>query len=193
MAFDAFGTKYRLWQLFLAWGLPFGFLIYAYVSRTSEIKEWVYFANMGLLTGYFLLTVLRNYWKKLKYPVYAALISIILIGELAGNCTLGVKSNSGDTRKRHIKDQTSYQKLVTDDGSFYRSEIDRQWMRNVTMYSGGNGLVMFNSTMYSTVVSFGGTSIIIIVGVMLETLELIEAHMQVRKHQGFLTKDRREF
>lgn len=154
MAFDAFGTKYRLWQLFLAWGLPFGFLIYAYVSRTSEIKEWVYFANMGLLTGYFLLTVLRNYWKKLKYPVYAALISIILIGELAGNCTLGVKSNSGDTRKRHIKDQTSYQKLVTDDGSFYRSEIDRQWMRNVTMYSGGNGLVMFNSTMYSTVVDF---------------------------------------
>lgn len=154
MAFDAFGTKYRIWQLFLAWGLPFGFLIYAYVTRTSEIKEWVYFANMGLLTGYFFLTVLRNYWKKLKYPVYAALISIILIGELAGNCTLGVKSNSGDTRERHIKDQTSYQNLVTDDGSFYRSEIDRQWMRNVTMYSGGNGLVMFNSTMYSTVVDF---------------------------------------
>lgn len=154
MAFDAFGTKYRLWQLFLAWGLPFGFLIYTYVTRTAEIKEWVYFANMGLLTGYFLLTVLRNYWKKLKYPVYAALISIIIIGELAGNCTLGVKSNSGDTRERHIKDQTSYQNLVTDDSSFYRSEIDRQWMRNVTMYSGGNGLVMFNSTMYSTVVDF---------------------------------------
>ena len=51
----------------------------------------------------------------------------------------------------------------------------------------------FFNGMFHASVSFGGTSIIIIVGVMLETLELIEAHMQVRKHQGFLTKDRREF
>lgn len=51
----------------------------------------------------------------------------------------------------------------------------------------------FFNGMFHASVSFGGTSIIIIVGVMLETLEQIEAHMQVRKHEGFLTKDRRGF
>lgn len=51
----------------------------------------------------------------------------------------------------------------------------------------------FFNGMFHASVSFGGTSIIIIVGVILETLEQIEAHMQVRKHEGFLTKDRRGF
>lgn len=52
---------------------------------------------------------------------------------------------------------------------------------------------LFNG-LFSAKVSFGGTSIIIIiiVGVTLETLEQIESHMQVRKHEGFLTKSKRE-
>lgn len=53
---------------------------------------------------------------------------------------------------------------------------------------------LFNG-LFSANVSFGGTSIIIIiiiiVGVTLETLEQIESHMQVRKHEGFLTGNRR--
>ena len=49
---------------------------------------------------------------------------------------------------------------------------------------------LFNG-LFSAKVSFGGTSIIIIVGVTLETLEQIESHMQVRKHEGFLTGNRR--
>ena len=45
---------------------------------------------------------------------------------------------------------------------------------------------IFNG-LFGANVSFGGTSIIIIVGVALETLEQIESQMQVRKHEGFLT------
>lgn len=155
MAYDAFGTKYRLWQLIIAWLLPLGFLIYSYMNK-SDIKNWIYYANIGILTIYFLLTILRRYWGKMRYPAYALLVSMLLIGEITGNCVIGVKANSGDTRERHIKDQESYQKLMSDkkDEGFFRSEVDRQWMRNVTMYSGGKGLVMFNSTMYSTVVDF---------------------------------------
>lgn len=51
---------------------------------------------------------------------------------------------------------------------------------------------LFNGLFHANV-SFGGTSIIIIVGVVLETLEQIEAAMQVRKHEGFLTGNRRRF
>ncbi|MCD7841014.1 MAG: YfhO family protein, partial [Lachnospiraceae bacterium] len=57
-----------------------------------------------------------------------------------------------------LADQTSYQALIAeldeDEDSFYRSEVDRQRMRNVTMYVGGNALVMFNSTMQSSVIDF---------------------------------------
>ena len=49
---------------------------------------------------------------------------------------------------------------------------------------------LFNG-LFSANVSFGGTSVIIIVGVTLETLEQIESYMQVRKHEGFLTGNRR--
>lgn len=45
---------------------------------------------------------------------------------------------------------------------------------------------IFNG-LFGANVSFGGTSIIIIVGVALETLEKIESQMQVRKCEGFLT------
>ena len=48
---------------------------------------------------------------------------------------------------------------------------------------------IFNG-LFGANVSFGGTSIIIIVGVALETLEQIESQMQVRKHEGFLTERR---
>lgn len=49
--------------------------------------------------------------------------------------------------------------------------------------------VIFNG-LFGASVSFGGTSIIIIVGVTLETLQQIEAQMQGRKHEGFLLGDK---
>lgn len=48
---------------------------------------------------------------------------------------------------------------------------------------------LFNG-LFSANVSFGGTSVIIIVGVTLETLEQIESYMQVRKHEGFPTTEK---
>ncbi len=47
--------------------------------------------------------------------------------------------------------------------------------------------VFFNGV-FGASVSFGGTSIIIIVGVILETLKAIESQMLVRNYKGFLTK-----
>ena len=46
--------------------------------------------------------------------------------------------------------------------------------------------IMFNG-LFNADVSFGGTSLIIIVGVIVETLKQIESQMMVRNYKGFLT------
>lgn len=62
------------------------------------------------------------------------------------------------------------------------------------IFIGAVGLIIvvlipiFFSGMFGANVSFGGTSIIIIVGVILETLEQIEAAMQVHNYKGFIAQ-----
>ena len=46
--------------------------------------------------------------------------------------------------------------------------------------------IIFIGAIGLTIVSFGGTSIIIIVGVVIETLKQIESQMRVRNYKGFL-------
>jgi preprotein translocase subunit SecY len=45
---------------------------------------------------------------------------------------------------------------------------------------------MFFNGFFSTSLSFGGTSIIIVVGVVIETIKSLESQMLVRHYQGFL-------
>jgi preprotein translocase subunit SecY len=42
--------------------------------------------------------------------------------------------------------------------------------------------------LFNASVSFGGTSIIIVVGVVVETLKQIESQMLVRNYRGFLSE-----
>ena len=63
---------------------------------------------------------------------------------------------------------------------------------NAIVFIGAIGLaivalipIVFNG-LFNASVSFGGTSLIIIVGVILETLQQIEAMMAVRNYKGFL-------
>ena len=65
---------------------------------------------------------------------------------------------------------------------------------NYIIFSGAIGLlivctipIVFNGA-FGASVSFGGTSIIIIVGVVLETLKQIESQMLVRNYRGFLSE-----
>lgn len=63
---------------------------------------------------------------------------------------------------------------------------------NYIIFIGAAGLIIvavipiFFNGLFSAQVSFGGTSIIIIVGVVLETLKQIESKMAVRYYKGFL-------
>ncbi|MEE1027215.1 MAG: preprotein translocase subunit SecY, partial [Agathobacter sp.] len=63
---------------------------------------------------------------------------------------------------------------------------------NYIVFIGAVGLAfiavvpIFFNGVFKASVSFGGTSIIIIVGVVIETLKQIESHMRVRNYKGFL-------
>ena len=62
------------------------------------------------------------------------------------------------------------------------------------IFIGAAGLVIvavipfFFNGVFGANVSFGGTSLIIVVGVVLETLKQIESRMLVRNYKGFLSE-----
>jgi preprotein translocase subunit SecY len=63
---------------------------------------------------------------------------------------------------------------------------------NYIVFIGAVGLTIvavipiFFNGVFNADVSFGGTSIIIVVGVVIETLKQIESKMRVRYYKGFL-------
>ena len=65
---------------------------------------------------------------------------------------------------------------------------------NRIIFIGACGLIMiqvvpiFFNGVFGASVSFGGTSLIIIVSVILETLKQIESQMLVRNYRGFLNR-----
>ena len=69
-----------------------------------------------------------------------------------------------------------------------------QKILNYIIFIGAIGLMIvviipiFFNGMFNADVSFGGTSLIIIVGVVLETIEQIESQMLVRNYKGFLSE-----
>ena len=57
---------------------------------------------------------------------------------------------------------------------------------NYLIFIGACGLPYVFNGVFGASVSFGGTSLIIIVSVLLETLKQIESQMMVRNYKGFL-------
>lgn len=158
MAYDALRDigSYHLWELLISWILPAAFVAYCFFvpDGESEIEDWVYYICFGLMFVYFGLQLLCRYGMMRRKALYGGLISGVLLVEAAANGIYGISCNGGVTRSIYIADQTSYQKLMAKeaDDSFFRSEVDRQRMRNVTMYVGGHAMVMFNSTMHGSLI-----------------------------------------
>ncbi|SHJ46612.1 preprotein translocase subunit SecY [Hespellia stercorisuis] len=71
-----------------------------------------------------------------------------------------------------------------------------QKILNYVIFIGACGLVIvqvipfFFNGVFGASVSFGGTSLIIIVGVVLETIKQVESQMLVRNYKGFLNADK---
>ena len=159
MAYDAVGhiRSYWLPQILFAFLVPAGFVVYCifFPGEESSIEPWVYYVSLGLLVLYFGIVLLGRYLKK-GCRIWAAVLSGVLLTEAAANAIYGIQCDGNVTRSIYIADQVSYQKMMAEqnDDTFFRSEVDRQRMRNVTMYCGGNALVMFNSTMQESIIKF---------------------------------------
>ena len=156
MAYDVLGHLQSIPLPFLlaAWAIPAAFVGWCFVEQFGELEEYIYLITLGLLILYLGLLMAGKYLHDRGWRLWCGVLSLVLIGETAANGIHGIISNGGVTRSIYLADQESYQNLmaVQGDTDFYRSEVDRQRMRNVTMFCGGNSIVMFNSTMQESVI-----------------------------------------
>lgn len=158
MAYDALGDlkEFHFLKIFLSWLIPSGFLVWRYSIPEQEIEDYVFWISFGLLLLYFGMLLIGRYYSNRRSRIFAGALSLIMLVEISANAIYGISCNGGVTRSMYLNDQKSYQAMMGEEGddSFFRSEVDRQRMRNVTMFAGGNGLVMFNSTMHDSVIEF---------------------------------------
>ena len=91
-----------------------------------------------------------------KQKTISMVLGIVMLLEAAGHGIYGMCENGSVTRSIYLKDQASYKELTgrQPDDDFFRSEIDSQRMRNVTIFAGGHSTVLFNSTMAESVTNF---------------------------------------
>ncbi len=146
-----------LWKIFLAGVLSIGFsLIVILMGRTdmTTFGNWVFITPL-LLCIYLVLLVGAKV-SPLKQSTAGILVGVVLLAEAVSHGIFGFRYNENVIRSIYLADQASWQKMVPAQGDedFFRSEIDSQRMRNVTMYAGGNSTVMFNSTMQESVTNF---------------------------------------
>lgn len=150
MSYDVIGhiRRLELWRILLAGLLPMGFAVYAFLTRLDDQEFYVYLITLILLVVYLLLLLVVKLWNG-RSSMITLLIGAMAFVEAGGHGIDGILCNGDVTRSIYLDDQESFENLTAaqGDSDFYRSEIDSQRMRNVTMYAGGHGMVLFNSTM----------------------------------------------
>ena len=156
MAYDALGhiRSFRLVKILFSFVVPLAFVGWVYYAGYGEVEDYICFLTFGILVLWLGLALLGRYFRMLKPALYCGIVGVVAFVEVAANGIHGILANGGVTRSMYVADQISYQALMAqqEDGTFFRSEVDRQRMRNVTMFVGGNALVMFNSTMQDSVI-----------------------------------------
>ena len=159
MAYDALEdvTEYRLYEILISFLLPVGFAVYVWRSGVADghLELHQIFLTIGILLIW-MGALLMGRFKVIPdgKALFSAILTGMLIVELSVNGIYGILQNGGVTRSLYLADQHSWKRLIADqeDPTFYRSEVDRSRMRNVTMFVGGKGMVMFNSTMQESVI-----------------------------------------
>ncbi len=158
MAYDTLGhlRSFSAPRLLVSFAAPAAFLVYRGLTPEQELEDYIFLISLGLLLLYFGILLIGKYAQRMKPSVFGAILSAVLLIEVSANGIYGISCNGSVTRSIYLNDQKSYQKLMEEqeDETFFRSEVDRQRMRNVTMFVGGHAVVMFNSTMSGSVIDF---------------------------------------
>lgn len=151
MAYDALGHLRELAavKVIVSAVIPAAFLVWRYLIPDQEIPEYVFFISIGLVMLHLGLLLTGKYMERRQWNAFCAVFAAALLIEVTANGIYGISCNGSVTRSIYLDDQREYKTMMAPqpEESFFRSEVDRQRMRNVTMYVGGNGLIMFNSTM----------------------------------------------
>ncbi len=163
MSYDALRDlkKLSVWRIAVSGAIPIVFAIVCKVGNwgldfeDNPYPAYVYLITAGLLAGYLVMTLVI---RCVKMPRIAAglMLSSLCVAEISVSAVYGIVSNGSVTRSIYLNDQSSYKNLMAEigDEDWYRSEVDAQRMRNVTLFCGGNSVVMFNSTMQQSVTNF---------------------------------------
>ena len=161
MAYDVLGhfENWKIPDVLIAGAAPSALFIISLVCRRGDVEEygkWLWLTPVFLIAWtmvFLLLKVIRP-----KPVVCSALIGGLLLAEAGAHGIYGYIYDENVTRSIYLDDQKSWEKLVgereKDNPEFFRSEIDSQRMRNVTMFAGGNSMVIFNSMMQVSVTDF---------------------------------------
>ena len=155
MSYDALKhvADMPVWKILVAGAVPIAFVSLACLAGMGDLEPHVYYITLILLVVYLNLLLIINMGAGKMFCWY--LLGGVMLSEALVHGVYGICCNGDVTRSIYLKDQASYQQLTENqEEGFYRSEIDSQRMRNVTMYAGGNSLVMFNSTMLASVTEF---------------------------------------
>ncbi len=163
MSFDALqdAGKMSLWKIVFSGIFPITFCLLAWLSGAGTDHEGnaypasSYEITLALLCGYFvLLLVIRI--RNIRKILYTFFVGTMCICEAGISAVWGIVCNDSVTRSIYLNDQKSFRTLVPQmgDEGWFRSEVDSQRMRDVTLFCGGNAVVMFNSTMQESVTYF---------------------------------------
>ena len=163
MAYDVLRDlrKISLWKLIMAGAVPVVFALVCLIGQYGKDYEGnpypdeVYLVTIALVCAYFvLLLILRQI--RLPRRAAALLLTSLCITEAGASAVYGIICNDSVTRSIYLDDQKSYKTLMAQigDEDWFRSEVDAQRMRNVSLFCGANSIVMFNSTMQQSVTDF---------------------------------------
>lgn len=156
LGFDAFAHVKRLHpvRIIISCLIPIGFVVYCMITNAGE-REWYVYGSTLLLLGIYTILLLIYRLVKRKVRILQNVILGVMLTEMIVYGIYGVCMNGTVGRSTYLDDQSAYKKLMVTQGDtdFYRSEIDSQRMRNQTMFMGGNGVVLFSSTMPAATVN----------------------------------------
>lgn len=138
-----------VWRVALAALLPIIAVSVTTYLKTGEFAWYVYAITLALLGVYLIWLLLYRLGKK-HVPVMRNIIIGIGVIEMTANAVYGVCCNGTVSKSSYVEEQTAYRKMIErreEEKLFYRTEMDSQRMRNANMFLGGNGMVLFSSTM----------------------------------------------
>lgn len=163
MSYDALRDlkKLSIWRIVVSAAVPAVFALVCLIGgfgldyEDNPYPAYVFVITLILLAAYaaMILTI-----RRVRIPRKAAgvMLSALCIAEAGVSAVYGIICNDFVTRSIYLNDQKSYKEQMAGigDDSWYRSEVDAQRMRNVTLFCGGHSVVMFNSTMQQSVTDF---------------------------------------